>query len=144
MMLFDLRTELTTFYQRVARLPRETVEDCMSEAMIDVVSSYDPVANATEAKRIYVKDATIIGGLLKQAMQRQINIAKLFTRKMVSDDTPIGEADGDMRLRDLFIGRVNGAERVENYAEWQMFARKGGCPLTADEIDDLFGLKRRT
>lgn len=137
--LFDLRTELSAFFIRVARLPHEVIEDCMSDAMVDVVSTFDPIAVATEANRIYVKEETIIGGMLKQAMQKRVSQAQYHTRKMISDDTPIGEEDGDMRLRDLFVGRQNGAERVENYAEWRMFSRKGGCPLTASEIEDLFG-----
>lgn len=88
-----------------------------------------------------MEESTIIAGALKQAMNRRINGARHYATKMVSDDTPIGEEDGDMRLRDLFVGRANGAERVENYAEWKMFSRKGGCPLSGEEIDDLFGLR---
>lgn len=137
--LFDARTELTAFFVRVARLPRETVEDCMSESMIDAVVEYDPVFTATEANRLSVKPETIIVARLKNLASKRIGQARRLASKHVSDDTPIGEEDGDMRLRDLFIPRQNSAEHIENYAEWTMFSRKGGCPLSRQEIEDLFG-----
>lgn len=138
-MLVNLQTELSAFFYRVQRLPRETVDDCVLDAVTDAVAEYDPVYIATEANRLYVKPETIIATRLKELAQKRIRRAERLARKHVSDDTPIGEEDGDMRLRDLFIPKQNSAERMENYAEWKMFARKGGCPLSSEEIEDLFG-----
>lgn len=138
--LLRARGELVSFFSRVSRLPVECIEDCMSEAIVDVVSAFDPIEIATEANRIYVEESTIIAGRLREAMQKRVNAERRHAGKFTSDDTPIGEEDGDLRLRDLFIPRANTAERIENFAEWMMFQRKGGCPLTAEEIRDLFGL----
>lgn len=139
--LFEARHELVRLFGRMSRLPADVVEDCVSQALIDVAADFDPVAIATEANHIQVKRGTIIAGRVRAAAQKRLDQEKYRASKLVSDDTPIGEEDSEMHLRDLFVGRACSAERIENYAEWKMFSRRGGCPLTSEEIDDLFGVR---
>jgi hypothetical protein len=138
--LLRARSELIDFFARVARVPRDTAEDCVSEGLIDFIQDYDPIRIATSANAIQVEKHTQIFMEFKVAVNRRLGRERRHLTRHVSDDTPIGDETGDMRLRDLFIPRANTAERVENYAEWMMFSRKGGCPYTPQEINDLFGL----
>jgi hypothetical protein len=138
-MLIEAKSDLIKYLTRVSRLPPETVEDCVSDGMLDVATAYDPVAITTEANKLYVGKRVVVHSLVKRAAESRIGRERRRISKTVSDDTPIGEEDGDMHLRDLFVPRRNTPERVEHYAEWKMFARKGGCPLTDAEIESLFG-----
>lgn len=139
-MLFSVRSDLVDHLTRVGRVPRDIAEDCVADGLMDVVSAFDPIAVSTAANAMYIKKETQLYFLLKDAASRRLNRARKHIAKHTSDDTPIGPEDGDARLRDLFVGRQNSAERVENYAEWKMFSRRGGCPLSPDEIDLMFGI----
>lgn len=142
-MLFSVRTDLVDHLTRVGRVPRDIAEDCVSDALIDVVVAYDPVAVATDANAIYVNKQTQLYFLLKDAASRRLSRARKHIARHTSDDTPIGEPDGDFRVRDLFVPRTSTAERVENYAEWKIYSRRGECPYSEDEIDTLFGVNHK-
>lgn len=139
-MILSAQKELIALLPRLARVPVEVAEDCISEGMIDLIVQFDPWQIRTDANRIGVTMDKQIFFALKNAAGRHLSRAKRQMGKLVSDDTPLGEEDEDFRLRDLFVPRANSAERIENYAEWMSFARKGGCPLTQDEIKSLFGI----
>lgn len=141
-MLSDAQNELVGFLVRVSRMPRDTVADCVSQGLVDVVSVYSPVEVATEANRLYVSPRVIVHSMLRRASELHLNRERRRIARHTSDDTPIGESDGELCLRDLFVSRLSATEHIENYAEWKMFSRKAKemCPLTSSEIDDLFGV----
>lgn len=140
--LLESQRDLIKFFVRVAQVPREVVEDCISEAMIDFCTSYDSVEIGTCANTAATSKQVIIFSRMREFSQKRLNREKTRLRKLTSDDTPISEdTDMPLHLRDLFVGRGGGADRIENYAEWKMFARRSkSCPLSEDEIDTLFGV----
>lgn len=140
LMIMAQEKRITDFFIRVSALPRDIIRDCVADAVIDVVGIYNPVVVANEFRLRGISPENQVFEMLKGAANSRLRRARAYSAKTVSEETPLAVIDDDeLKFRDLFVGRSNSAERVENYADWMGLAKKRRGPFTPEEIDDLFG-----